>query len=60
MITKRLSLCLAIFSLLYMANFLTIATSYGWPIGQNRIVNTDFENDGVGQSPTEWALEKGG
>ena len=58
MTVKRLGLYLAIFSLLYMVNFLAIATSYGWLIGQNRIVNTDFENDEVGQPPVEWALEK--
>ena len=57
---KKLSLHLAINFLLYATIFLTVSTSYAWFIGQNRLVNTDFENDEVGQPPMEWALEKGG
>lgn len=33
---------------------------YPWTIGENRLINSDFENDIVGQKPKEWALEKGG
>jgi hypothetical protein len=28
--------------------------------GENRIKNTDFEADNVGEPPKEWGLEKGG
>lgn len=28
--------------------------------GENRIRNSDFEADNVGEPPNEWALEKGG
>ena len=57
---KTMSQYLAIFLLLYTAIFLYTAKSYGWIIGQNRIVNTNFENDKARQPPMEWVLEKGG
>lgn len=46
-----LSLCLT------MAMF---GVSYAWEIGENRLINSGFEDDEVGQEPKEWALEKGG
>ena len=42
---------------------LTVATfgiGYAWEIGENRLINSGFEDDEVGQEPKEWALEKGG
>ena len=33
---------------------------YSWVIGENRLINSDFENDVVGKKPKEWDLEKGG
>ncbi len=46
-----LSLCLT------MAMF---GVSYAWEIGENRLINSGFEDDEIGQEPKEWALEKGG
>jgi len=33
---------------------------YAWVIGENRLSNSDFEGDEIGQKPKEWDLEKGG
>ena len=33
---------------------------YAWEIGENRLINSHFEDDEIGQEPKEWALEKGG
>ena len=46
-----LSLCLT------MAMF---GVSYAWEIEENRLINSGFEDDEVGQEPKEWALEKDG
>ena len=40
--------------------FVIFGVCYAWVIGENRIVNSDFEKDVAGQKPNEWALEKGG
>lgn len=47
---------------LFSLCLICIASSlcYSWIIGENRLINSDFENDIVGQKPKEWALEKGG
>ena len=39
---------------------LTAGISYGWVTGQNRILNSTFEDDTVGQPPMNWGVAKGG
>ncbi|MBD3184556.1 hypothetical protein GF312_19895 [Candidatus Poribacteria bacterium] len=40
---------------LYLTN-----SGYTWELGENRLLNSNFEDDEVGQEAKEWALEKGG
>ena len=56
---KLLSLCLIMFVLI---SFLTLETATAkdkWNKGENRIRNSNFENDTVGAPPAEWNLEDG-
>ena len=55
---KSVSFLVILFSLgLTTAMF---GASYAWEIGENRLINSGFEDDEVGQEPKEWVLEKGG
>ena len=38
----------------------TVNAKDNWSKGENRVANSDFEADIVGELPSEWALEKGG
>ena len=39
---------------------LIVPSVSAFKIGEDRIRNSDFEADNVGEPPNEWALEKGG
>ena len=57
---KELSLCLAI-SLLLLVGIPGMAGAVDdWNKGENRILNSGFEDDKVGEPPNEWSLEKDG
>lgn len=57
---KKLSLCLAI-SLLLLAGGLGMAGAKDdWIMGENRMSNSGFEDDKMGEPPDEWSLEKDG
>lgn len=56
---KKLPSALAILSSLCII-FVMIGLCHAWVIGENRITNSDFENDEVAKKPKMWDLEKGG
>ena len=57
---KELGLYLIIF-LLLLAGVAGMAKAQDyWKKGENRIINSDFEEDAVAGLPAEWALAKGG
>lgn len=46
--------------LLLIGIMVAVGAGDDWNRGQNRIRNSDFEGDEVGQPPKEWTLKKGG
>ncbi len=55
---KWLSLCL-IMLLILTVGIVGVVEAQDWEIGENRIPNSHFEDDGVGFAPTGWTLEDG-
>jgi hypothetical protein len=55
---KWLSLCLIIL-LILSVGIVGVVVAQDWEIGENRILNSDFENDVVGGQPAGWTLENG-
>lgn len=57
---NRIFWYLALSMLLFVGVVAVSAVDEVWSIGQNRIRNSDFNNDEIGKTPKEWALQKGG
>ncbi len=57
---EKLSLHLVISLLLSVGIIGTVSAEDVWNRGENRLRNSDFEADSVGEPPAEWELEKGG
>ena len=57
---KRMVLCLILFLSLAIGISGTADAMDGWSRGENRILNSGFETDSLGEQPMHWALEKGG
>ena len=57
---KRIIPCLALFLILMTGILGTADAIDGSSRGENRILNSSFETDSVGEQPVHWALEKGG
>lgn len=53
---KWLSLCLTML-LILTVGIVGVVEAQDWEIGENRIPNSHFEDDGVGFAPTGWTLE---